>query len=67
MWVWLLAGPRALESSVKVSCKDGAPAQGEYSEAIEPVVVFPGWFARVIVTYLVVMGHATLMLTWTLS
>ncbi len=56
MWVRLLAGPRALESSVKVSSKSGAPTRGvvgEYSEAIEPVVVFPAYFTSVIVKYLV--------------
>lgn len=28
MWVQLLAGPRALESSMKVSSKSGAPTRG---------------------------------------
>lgn len=51
--VRLLAGPQAQESPVKVSSKSEAPTQGEYSEAIEPVAVFPAWFANVIVTYLV--------------
>ena len=40
MWVQLLAGPRAPESSVKVSSKSEALTRGEYIGGTEPVVVF---------------------------
>lgn len=50
MWVQLLAGPPALESLVKVSSKIGAPSPGEYSEAIEPVLVLFYFFSACVAT-----------------